>query len=310
MRKTVTKFMFSLALGSTFLTFLFFLISDYFIVLTTPSLALRLSIFLAGAAVNALIITFGVSVFDPVLLDAILVARRMHRLESLSSPLLLRLSTEAPGTYHHSLNVSDLARKAAKAIGADSLLVRTAAYYHDIGKLKNPSLFIENQSESRIRANLSLENELWSKNARTIISHVEEGLVIARKNNLPEEIVDLIAQHHGTTTAGYFYEKAKDLGAKVKKNDFRYPGPNPLSKEAAILMLADSAEACTRALPQHDDEDIRKSVRMIVNEKVSDGQLKKSHLTSSEIDQICSTLEESLVSIYHHRIEYKKNAKA
>ncbi|MFA6531932.1 MAG: HDIG domain-containing metalloprotein [Patescibacteria group bacterium] len=302
--------MFSLACGATLLTFIFFLISDYFVVLTTPPVALRLLILLAAAAANALIITFGVSVFDPVVLDALLVARRMNRLENLSSPLLLRLSTEAPGTYHHSLNVSDLAHKSAKAIGTDSLLVRTAAYYHDIGKLSNPSLFTENQGKTTEKPESDLQDSVLTDSAHAIISHVAEGIKIARKQHIPEEIIDLIAQHHGTTTAGYFYQRAKNLGIKAKKADFRYPGPNPLSKQAAILMLADSVEASARTLSKHSDEEIRKIVQEVVNEKVSDGQLKKSHLSPSEIEIIQSTLEENLVAIYHQRIEYKKHAKS
>lgn len=306
MKKTITKYMYFFTLGGTLIIFLTAVISDYIITLTSPSLSLRFLILLITALIAAAIITIGVSAFDPVLAEAVFVSRRMQRFESLSNPLLLKLSTHAPGTYHHSLNVSTLAQKAAREIGADTLLVRTAAYYHDIGKLSNPTKFIENQSTIEIPTDY--DDDSIRNQAKEIISHVEKGIEIARENHLPDELVDLIAEHHGTTRAVYFYEKAKENRLKIKRTDFRYAGPKPLSKEAAILMLADSVEATVRAIPNLTAEAIRQIINEAIAERQADNQLKNSHLTPLDLTKIAASFESTLLSIYHQRIEYKRHA--
>lgn len=231
--------------------------------------------------------------------------RRLLRYDSLSHPLITRLSYEAPGTYHHSINVSNLSQKAAKSIGADSLLVRVASYYHDIGKLENPRLYIENQSGDEIP---DTDNESLIKvNAEKIIAHVKDGIKIAKEYNLPEEIIDIISQHHGTTRALYFYELAKEKKLKIKKTDFRYAGPAPQTRESAIIMLADSVEAATRAIPQLTDEKIRSIVENTIADKSNDSQFKSCNFDRNNLNSIKESLISSLQAIYHQRIQYTKN---
>jgi hypothetical protein len=281
------------------------LITGLFVNLFGSDHTWRLIIYLIASLFAGIIITAGISIFSPVWKEAMITLRRMLRTESLSNPLLLRLSIEAPGTYHHSLNVSNLAQKAAKSIKADSLLVRTAAYYHDLGKLENPTLYVENQSE--IEVPTAEDTESINKHANAIISHVEKGAKIAEEASLPTEIIDLIKEHHGTTRALYFYGIAKEKGLKIKKTDFRYPGPTPHSKEAAVLMLSDCVEAATRATPNLTPEKIRFIVESTIEERLEDKQFKNSNLSEIEFAKIKSSLEETLFSVYHQRIEYLKN---
>ncbi|MCL5019199.1 MAG: HDIG domain-containing protein, partial [Patescibacteria group bacterium] len=259
---------------------------------------------MCSAAFIGAIITVGIAIFNPILSEAMTILRRMLRIDNLSNPLLSKLSSEAPGTYHHSLNVSALAQKAAKAIGADSLLVRTAAYYHDIGKLENPTLYVENQSGMEIPT--AEDGESIKKNAKEIISHVENGVKIAQIYKLPEEIIDLITEHHGTTKALYFYGKAKEKGLKMKRTDFKYPGPIPQSKESAILMLSDCVEATTRSMANLTSEQINEIVDRTIEERLNENQLKNSNLSEKDLDIIGKNLKENLRSIYHQRIEYIK----
>lgn len=229
--------------------------------------------------------------------------RSMLRTESLSNPLLLKLSTEAPGTYHHSLNVSNLAQKAAKSIGADSLLVRTAAYYHDIGKLENPLIYIENQSGEEVPDVDDVDS--IKRSAEDIISHVSEGVKIATKNKLPVEIINIIREHHGSTRALYFYGIAKEKGLQIKETDFRYAGPAPRSKESIILMLSDCVEAIARASTNLTVKKIDSIVNKTIEDKISDHQVADSGLLESEISLVSNSLKETLRSIYHQRMQYK-----
>lgn len=229
----------------------------------------------------------------------------MLRIESLSNPLLMKLSTDAPGTYHHSLNVSNLAQKAAKAINADSLLVRTAAYYHDLGKLDSPELYVENQSEIEIPTKEDAES--IRSHANAIISHVKQGVVMAENYKLPVEVIDLIKEHHGTTRALYFYGIAKEKGLKIKKTDFRYAGPTPQSKESAILMLADCVEAATRATPSLTPQKIKSIVETTIEDRLEDNQFKNANLSELELAKVKTSLEETLRTIYHQRIAYKRH---
>lgn len=230
---------------------------------------------------------------------------RLLELANPGQPLLKRLLLEAPGTYHHSILVGNLAEAAAEAIGADSLLVRIGSYYHDVGKLKRPYFFIENQ--------LGGENphEKLTPALSTLIitSHIKDGLELARQYALPQVIIDLIAQHHGTSIVTYFYHKAVEIGNadNIKEEDFRYDAAKPQSKEAAIIMLADNVEAAVRAMASTSSGKIENMVRKILKERLQDGQLDESELTFKDVDTIANAFCRILCGIFHSRIEYPEN---
>jgi putative nucleotidyltransferase with HDIG domain len=229
--------------------------------------------------------------------------RRLFRLDNLSNSLLLRLSEEAPGTYHHSIIVANLASKAAKEIGADSLLCRVGSYFHDIGKLENPHFFIENHNPYQYDDHFEIKLNSPEKNAQVIINHVKNGIKIAEEMHLPKEIVNLIAQHHGDSLCSYFYDIAKKqnpLG--VKKADFQYPGPKPQSKEAAILMLADSLEASARVKEGYSS--IKNLVDNVFSDKMREQQLQDCGLSEKEIARLKKSFIASMESLLHPRIEY------
>jgi putative nucleotidyltransferase with HDIG domain len=223
-------------------------------------------------------------------------------------PILKRMALEAPGTWQHSLTVSQLSEAAADAIGANALLTRAGAYYHDIGKIAKSEYFTENQmlmdnKHDRIEPSMS---------RLVILNHVKEGIELARKNKLHPIIIDFIPQHHGTGLIYYFYQKAlevADEGEKVSEENFRYPGPKPQTKETAIILLADSVEGALRALDDPTPTKIEETVKKIVNNKFIDGQLDECSLTLKEIDKISSTFIRILSAMYHARIKYpeKKN---
>ncbi|MDX9870806.1 MAG: HDIG domain-containing protein [Clostridia bacterium] len=230
---------------------------------------------------------------------------RLMELANPNQPLLKRLLLEAPGTYHHSILVGNLAEAAADAVGADSMLVRVGAYYHDIGKLKRPYFFIENQlggenPHSKLTPALS---------TLIITSHVKDGLSLAQESGIPPEINDFIAQHHGTSLVTYFYHKALELGNhdSIKENDFRYDAPKPQSKEAAIIMLADNVEAAVRSMNTATPGKIEGLVRRIIKERLQDGQLDESALTFKDLDLIAQAFTRILSGIFHTRIEYPEN---
>ncbi len=217
-----------------------------------------------------------------------------------NQPLLRRLLVEAPGTYYHSLIVGNLAERAAEAVKADKLLVRVGAYYHDIGKLVRPGFYTENQApgeniHDRLDPRVSVE---------LIRAHVTDGLELARRHRLPGRVRDLIAEHHGTTLIQYFYHRAKELGLNVSPEEFRYPGPKPRSKEAAILMLADTVEATARSARSHTPEDLDAIVDRMVALRIAEGQLDECDLTLGDIERIKQALKEGLRGIYHPRTEY------
>ncbi|MCG0274753.1 MAG: HDIG domain-containing protein [Thermosediminibacteraceae bacterium] len=232
---------------------------------------------------------------------------RLLELSNPNQPLLRRLLLEAPGTYHHSIIVGNLAEAAAEAVGGDSLLARVGASYHDIGKLKRPYFFIENQLTSdnphdKLNATLS---------ALIITSHVKDGIEIARQYKLPPIIQDFIAQHHGTSLLTFFYKKAleNDAEKKLEENSFRYEGPKPQTKEVAIVMLADSAEAAVRSMTKPTPGKIEGLVRQIIKEKLADGQLDESNLTLKDLDKIAAAFSKVLTGIFHSRIEYPEKLK-
>jgi len=225
---------------------------------------------------------------------------KLLELSNPSHPLLRRLQVEAPGTYHHSILVANLAEAAAEAIGADSLLVRVGAYYHDVGKIRRPVFFVENQA--------GVENPhdkmTPSLSALTVLSHVRDGLDYAREYGLPQAVADFIPQHHGTNLVVYFYHQALQRGDAVTEDGFRYNGPKPQSKETAIVMVADAAEGATRALPRPTPDRIEQTVRRIIREKLDDGQLNESDLTFRDLDIIARTFTRLLATMFHPRIEY------
>ncbi len=226
----------------------------------------------------------------------------LMELSNLNHPLLKRLAEKAPGTFTHSVSVGNLASVAAEAIGANAVLARVASYYHDIGKMKHPSFFIENQTGENPHDKLSPE-----MSAQVIIAHVADGVKIAKKSRLPEEIIRMIETHHGRSLIVPFYTKAKEQKEDVKEEDFRYPGPLPVTREESIVMLADSVEAAVRSLKAKDDESVRKMIKSIIDYKVESGELKESRLTLSDIARIEEAFSKMAISITHTRIEYPKN---
>lgn len=221
-----------------------------------------------------------------------------------TSPLFKELLVKAPGSYHHSIIVSNLAERAAEEIGADPLLVRVGAYYHDIGKILHPHFYVENQSNG---PNLHDELNDPARSARVIIDHVTEGVKLARKYGLPPRVIDFILQHHGTTVVTYFYRKAceEDCGrGQVTLNDFRYPGPPPQSREAAILLLADTVEAAARANRPNGLEEVDALIRKLIAKRQAEGQLDDCDITLRDLDRIRRAFVEVLQGIYHPRIEY------
>ena len=227
---------------------------------------------------------------------------KLVELSDFNSPLLKRLMVEAPGTYHHSLIAASLAEQAAAAIGADSLLTRTGAYYHDIGKLKNPEYFIENQNKNENPH----DNLSPSMSGLVLISHVKDGVALARKYKIDEVIVDFIRQHHGTSLIQYFYFRALENSKDVNEQDFRYPGNKPTSKETAILMIADSVEAISRIIPDKNAGKLKELVEKVINNKFTDGQFSDCSITLNDLAKIADSMTSTLCGIYHARIDYKK----
>ncbi|MGI6632909.1 MAG: HD family phosphohydrolase [Bacillota bacterium] len=229
---------------------------------------------------------------------------KLLELSNPEHPLLHRLLLEAPGTYHHSIMVANLAEAAAMAIGADSLLARVGSYYHDVGKIKRPYFFTENQIQGMDNPHDKMSPTL---SATVITSHVKDGLELAIQHKVPAVIRDFIAEHHGTMLASFFYNKAAE-NAKDSRGpeewDFRYEGPRPGSKETAVVMLADGVEAATRSIAKPTPARIESLVRKMVNDRLFDHQLDRSDLTLKELDIIIETFTKVLAGIFHTRIEY------
>ena len=230
---------------------------------------------------------------------------KLLELSNPNHPLLKKLLMEAPGTYHHSMLVANLAEMAAEEVGANSVIVRIGSYYHDVGKTEKPYFFGENQMggenpHTHMMPNLS---------AKIIISHVKDGILLAKKYNIPKVIQDIIAEHHGTTLVKYFYYTMKNNSENpddIKEDDYRYSGPIPSSKEAGIIMLADSVEAAVRSIKEPNEDKIKEMINNIVNDKLSCGQLNNCNLTIKDIEKIKKCFFTALNGIYHHRIEYPK----
>ena len=226
-----------------------------------------------------------------------------------SHPILRRLSLEAPGTYHHSLILGNLAEAAGEAIGANSLLLRVGAYFHDIGKIMKPEYFIENEGmQGSMHANLSP-----TMSTLVITAHTKDGVDLAREGGIPAAIIDLIQQHHGTSLVEFFYRQALEDSPDKERVDealFRHPGPKPQTREAGVLMLADSVESASRALPDPTPSRIARQVHEIINRKLVDGQLDECDLTLAEVHKIERSLTRSLTSVFHGRIKYPEPEQA
>jgi putative nucleotidyltransferase with HDIG domain len=217
--------------------------------------------------------------------------------------LLRRLMLEAPGTYNHSLLVGNLAEPAAEAIGADPLLARVAAYYHDVGKLDNPMAYIENQAGGE-----NVHDELTPEESVALVkAHVAKGIDLAYQYKLPKPIIAFIPQHHGTALISYFHARAQQQAADVDDAQFRHSGPKPQTREAAILMLADSVEASVRSLGEPDEPAIRAMVDRIIRERLEDGQFDECDLTLRDVEHIREAFVAQLLGMYHRRVEYPQN---
>src|SRR5438034_3810814 len=226
----------------------------------------------------------------------------LRELADPNHPLLRQLLLRTPGTYHHSLLVANLAERAAEVIGADPLVARVGAYYHDIGKMRNPTAFIENQTGTNPHDEL---DPLVS--AGIVAAHIKDGLALAHRYHLPAQLRDIIPAHHGTSLVRYFFQVAQQRGQDPDETKFRYPGPRPRTKEAAIVMLADGTEASVRSLAEKNADTIRTMVDKIIDERVADGQLDECDLTFRDVERIKDAFCELLLGVYHERIPYPED---
>jgi cyclic-di-AMP phosphodiesterase PgpH len=262
---------------------------------------LKVAYSLVGSALSG-ILTVGLLPFFESTFDVVTTIKLLE-LSNPNSPLLKKLLVEAPGTYHHSILVANLAEVAAEAVGGNPVLARVCSYYHDVGKIKRPFFFKENQisndnPHNKITPNLS---------ALIITSHIKDGVELAKDHKLPRVIQDIIEQHHGTSLVKYFYVTAKNSSEKpedVLEEDFRYPGPIPHSKESGIVMLADSVEASVRSISEPTQSKIEDMVNNIIKARLNEGQLDNCDLTLLDLNKIKAAFIKSLMGIYHQRIEY------
>ena len=267
---------------------------------TTESILMEM----AFASTNALIspvFTYGLLIFFERFFD-ITTDLTLVELSSFDMPLLKELAKKAPGSFNHSLTMGTLAEAGAEAIGANPLLARVGAYYHDVGKLLTPQNFVENQTNNKnIHANLSPEESVL-----LISQHVKEGIQIAKKYKLPQEIIDFIPMHHGTMIMSFFFDKAKKLYGpeKVDVNKYKYPGPKPNTKETAIVMIADGCESAVRAISDPNSENIENVVDQIINTRIEQSQFDDAPITYSDINKIKTVFTNILIGQYHKRIRY------
>ena len=224
-----------------------------------------------------------------------------------NQPLLKKLHEAAPGTFEHSLRVSNLAESAAEAIGADPILARVGSLYHDVGKIVRPLFFVENQTYSGIE---NPHEKLTPRSSKMVItSHTKDGIALAKEYHIPEVIQDFMIQHHGDSLASYFYNQAvaQEGAENVKEEQFRYTGPRPASKETAILMIADAVESASRTLKDHSQEELDALINKIIQDRLDDNQLSDSPLTLKDIKIIAATLSRVLRSVFHKRIKYQES---
>jgi putative nucleotidyltransferase with HDIG domain len=257
-----------------------------------------------GSGIISAILTLGLMPFFEAGFG-MLSTMKLIELANPNHPLLRKILTEAPGTYHHSIMVANLAEAACESIGADGFLARVGSYYHDLGKTKRPHFFIENQ--------MNMENphdKIAPQLSKTIITaHPYDGAKVLKEYKLPQEIVDIAEQHHGTTLLKFFYHKAKEMDKQVTEGEFRYPGPKAQTKESAIVGIADSVEAAVRSLRNPTPNKIETIVRNIISDRLQDGQFDECDLTLKELDQAAKSMCETLKGIFHSRIEYPEIVK-
>jgi cyclic-di-AMP phosphodiesterase PgpH len=280
-----------------------FLFLAFYLLMTQSSYTLTELIFYAVAAISSGIISGALTIGLLPFFETgfgILSDIRLIELSNPNHPLLKRVLTETPGTYHHSVMVANLADAACESIGANGLLARVGCYYHDIGKTVRPGYFIENQHTEKNPHDL-LPPE---KSREIIIAHAEDGAKLLEKHKMPQEIIAIAKQHHGTSLLKFFVFKARELGDDVNEEDYRYPGPKPQTKEIAIISIADSVEAAVRSMKEPTSEKIASLVRAIVSEKLNDGQFDECDLSMKELKKVERAICETLNGIFHNRIEY------
>ncbi len=278
------------------------LLSPDISLLVEPRISLNpLAALLFNGLISAALVVATLKIFEA--LFGVVTNYSLLELADFNHPLLKKMILEAPGTYHHSLVVSNLAEAAADSIGADSLLARVGAYYHDIGKIVKSEYFTENQQMGH-----NVHDGIEPSMSRLVVqNHVTEGIELAKKYKLTQAIIDFIPQHHGTSLMYYFYQRALEEaheGEEVKEEEFRYPGPKPQTRETAITLLADSVEGATRSLEEHHPQNIEDTVRKVINNKFIDGQLDECPLTLKEIEKISATFTRILSAMYHSRVKY------
>lgn len=259
-------------------------------------------IFAVANSIISPVMTYGMMIFFEKIFKVVTDLTLME-LANFNHPLLVELRTKAPGTFHHSVNISILSESAAEAIVANSILTKVGALYHDIGKIIQPEYFIENLRDEKSEHE-DLDPE---QSAQIILNHVEIGIDLARKYNLPEEVIDFIPMHHGTTQVQYFLRVAKKLGKKVDEDKFRYPGPKPKSKETGIVMLADAVESISRNLDVINENILEEMIDEIIRKRFFEGELDDSNLTLRDLTKIKKSFINTLLGIYHQRIEYPES---
>ncbi|HEY4755926.1 MAG TPA: HDIG domain-containing metalloprotein, partial [Ignavibacteriaceae bacterium] len=262
--------------------------------------------FVSTNAVISPVLTYGLLIFFEKLFN-ITTDLTLLELSNFDRPLLRDLARKAPGTFNHSMTMGTIAEAAAEKIGANTLLARVGAYYHDIGKLISPQNFVENQlSEDNIHEDVAPEESV-----ELIKKHINEGIKLGQQYNLPDEVIDFIPMHHGTMSMKYFYEKAKGKyeNENIDIEEYKYAGPIPNTKETAIVMLADGCESAVRSIEDPDQEKIENVVDNIVNDRIENGQLNNSPLTLSDIDKIKESFKNILIGQHHKRIRYPNQDK-
>ena len=251
-------------------------------------------------AVMSPVIAFGLLIFYEKVFK-VTTDLTLLELSDFNHPLLKELSSKAPGTFHHSIIMGNLSEAAAESIGANSILARVGCYYHDIGKMSNPQYFIENQLDQNNKHNELNPNV----STKIIISHVKDGIELARKYKLPKQIIDFIPMHHGTTLVAYFFDKARSSSKEeVSDQIYRYPGPKPQTKETGIVMLADAIEASTRTIEDPSPQKLENNIREVIRKRFMEGELDECDLTLKDLTKIKDSFLKILVGIHHHRLKY------
>lgn len=251
-------------------------------------------------AVMSPVIAFGLLIFYEKVFK-VTTDLTLLELSDFNHPLLKELSSKAPGTFHHSIIMGNLSEAAAESIGANSILARVGCYYHDIGKMSKPQFFIENQLDQNNK-----HNELNpTMSTKIIISHVRDGIEMAKKHRLPQQIIDFIPMHHGTTLVAYFYDKAQSSSKEeISDQTYRYPGPKPQTKETGIVMLADAIEASTRTIEEPSPQKLENNIREVIRRRFMEGELDECDLTLKDLTKIKDSFLKILVGIHHHRLKY------